>query len=108
MTGPAIPMIQDSEGRIPAYISSMRRTGHPDEIASLILTLASAGGASAMVQSSCRMVEDWPTDRVCFKLGNVHLDQIFGNIVESGSEWAFLSEREIKSNSMLRRFSFPP
>jgi NAD(P)-dependent dehydrogenase (short-subunit alcohol dehydrogenase family) len=45
MNAPAIPMIQDNEGKIPAHVSPMRRTGHPDEIASLILTLASAEGA---------------------------------------------------------------
>lgn len=45
MTSSAIPMIQDSEGKIPAYISPQRRVGNPIEIASLILTLASAGGA---------------------------------------------------------------
>ena len=45
MTAPAMSMIKDSEGKIPAFVSPMRRTGNPDEIASLILTLASAGGA---------------------------------------------------------------
>jgi len=45
MTAPAIKMMQDNDGKLPSYVSPMRRAGEPNEIASLILTLASAGGA---------------------------------------------------------------
>ncbi|TVY82434.1 Short-chain dehydrogenase/reductase SAT3 [Lachnellula suecica] len=45
MTKTAIERLVDSEGKVPAFISPMRRTGELNEIASLILMLASAGGA---------------------------------------------------------------
>lgn len=45
MTAPAFKLLGLTEENVPSMISPMRRVGREEEIAALILTLASKGGA---------------------------------------------------------------
>jgi NAD(P)-dependent dehydrogenase (short-subunit alcohol dehydrogenase family) len=45
MTAPALKLMGAAPGKVPTVVSPTGRAGYPNEIASLILTLAGPGGA---------------------------------------------------------------